>query len=239
LIVEINKVHFSAVINKSVFSSKYIQVQDLGTILNSRVNFIGQNIHLNCNWKLIDEKHLQLSIQIYCLQKIISEEFEIILENSFFGHLTVLPIQENFSFEKSKFVSKIKKQKTVKFRRLTLLKTIYQRREKLMANLQNKKNLESDYLPRNLYESIKTVQCQICMVDENQKGIMLNCCKNKEICFKCLLNILQENYQIKNNIFLAKTDFVKSMYLKRFAFTFCRCPFCRKLCSFKKYISFL
>lgn len=99
---------------------------------------------------------------------------------------------------------------------------------------------KQDYLPENIFHRNEYLHCGICLDDEKKHGIRLSCCKLKQnICLECTRDMLTENYKKNMNPELDDSNKYDKKFLLKIGCTLCKCPFCRKKRSFKKFIKLL
>lgn len=101
-------------------------------------------------------------------------------------------------------------------------------------------NPKSEYLPENIFHREDNIHCGICLHESRKKGIRLSCCKFRQaICIECTRELLKENYKQTIDSHIDEYNLNPTQLLMRTAFTHCKCPFCRKRRSFKKFMKLL
>jgi hypothetical protein len=96
----------------------------------------------------------------------------------------------------------------------------------------------ADYLPENISHRSEMVNCGICLDEKKKKGLRLSCCNFKQnICIECTHDMLADNYQknIDGNLDIE----ADANYMCKIASAHCKCPFCRKKKSFKKFMGMI
>jgi hypothetical protein len=101
-------------------------------------------------------------------------------------------------------------------------------------------NPKSEFFPENIYHREENIHCGICLHESRKKGIRLSCCKFRQaICVECTRELLKENYKQTIDSHIEEYNLTDPQLLMRTAFTHCKCPFCRKKRSFKKFMKLL